>query len=197
MNEEWRSVVGHEGLYEISDQGRVRSLERVVPCGRHFKRIPTKIRKLVTTGPYATLKLSAADGTEPTVYVHELVLTAFVGPRPDGLIACHGPGGAYDNSVTNLRWDTPSENNYDSVRFGNHHWAHMTTCKRGHRLIEPNLCTGDLQRGWRRCLSCHNARNRVWREGGGDVDKFADEYYRAMTLREDWRDRLALEPVED
>jgi len=44
------------------------------------------------------------------VPVHHLVLEVFVGPRPEGTVACHNNGDGYDNRVRNLRWDTRKAN---------------------------------------------------------------------------------------
>jgi hypothetical protein len=52
------------------------------------------------------------------MYVHDAVLTAFVGPRPPNNQACHGPLGNQVNSVGNLRWGTRAENTADSVLAG-------------------------------------------------------------------------------
>ncbi len=51
-------------------------------------------------------------------YVHHLVLEAFVGPCPEGMECCHGPGGASDNGVENVRWGTPEENDGDKHLHG-------------------------------------------------------------------------------
>jgi hypothetical protein len=53
-----------------------------------------------------------------TPCIHVLVLTAFVGPRPTGLHACHNNGNSLDNHLTNLRWDTVRENALDRIRHG-------------------------------------------------------------------------------
>lgn len=53
-------------------------------------------------------------------YVHHLVLEAFVGPRPDGMQACHNDGNACNNTPQNLRWDTIASNRRDAVRHGTH-----------------------------------------------------------------------------
>lgn len=50
--------------------------------------------------------------------VHELVLTIFVCPRPEGKQVCHFDGNKNNNCVGNLRWGTPKENYLDSVRLG-------------------------------------------------------------------------------
>ena len=48
--------------------------------------------------------------------VHQLVLEAFIGPRPDGYEACHYDGAKENNRLMNLRWDTPEANRDDSRR---------------------------------------------------------------------------------
>lgn len=181
MTETWKPVTGYEGIYEVSDQGRVRSLARSVPRGAHTLRVAERIMRPSGT-TYAVVMLRKPGVPSKTEAVHVLVLTAFVGPRPDRSEACHGPGGPRDNRLANLRWDTVHQNNLDKVRHGTHHEASKPRCKRRHLLVEPNLCAGDLRRGWRRCKSCHNARSRVTRTGVGDVDTLADAYYRDLGL---------------
>ncbi len=55
-------------------------------------------------------------GKKRSYYVHRLVLLAFVGPCPFGMEGCHGPGGQRDNSLANVRWDTPKANAADRIR---------------------------------------------------------------------------------
>lgn len=52
--------------------------------------------------------------------VHRLILEAFIGPCPPGMVSCHGPGGKTDNRLCNLRWDTQKANLGDRVRDGTH-----------------------------------------------------------------------------
>lgn len=105
--ETWRSIDGYPD-YEVSDRGRVRSVKkephRILKPQRH-------------TGGYRIVTFW--HGGVPTIHlVHKLVLTVFVGPRPDGTQACHGNGDRTDNRVENLRWDTPSANQADRIRHG-------------------------------------------------------------------------------
>ena len=120
MSERWLSVVGYEGLYEVSDQGRVRSLPRKAWCGGDRYRL-TSARVLrpglVGTGPYPAVKLSR-NGEAPMRKVHRLVLEAFRGPCPPGMEACHGPRGRLCAALDNLRWDTKEENSRDKRRQG-------------------------------------------------------------------------------
>lgn len=115
MLETWKAVVNYEGIYEVSDQGRVRSLDRLSFCGRKLKGkiLSNKIR--LGRG-YVGIRLSY--GVPETRYVHQLVTAAFFGPCPDKKEVCHGPKGILDNSITNLRYGTRSENQQDRVRDG-------------------------------------------------------------------------------
>ena len=156
-SEIWKPVVGYEGYYEVSDHGRVRSLDRVDTAGRTKKGV---IRKAVLSRDHMQLALYR-DTKMKMKYVHRLVLEAFVGPCPEGMEACHNDGNPSNNHVNNLRWDTQSENMNDRVKHGSHHQAIKTHCPRGHVLAEPNLVVADLKRGGRTCLSCSRGRARV------------------------------------
>lgn len=118
--ERWLPVPEWAGLYEVSDRGRVRSLDRTVASsrGNGQRMIPGRILRPTAkgTGKYLMVTLSKDDQPE-CVYVHNLVLTAFVGPRPPGIIeARHGVAGRHDNSLANLCWGTMQENHQDRTR---------------------------------------------------------------------------------
>jgi hypothetical protein len=51
-------------------------------------------------------------------YVHRLILEAFVGPRPEGMEACHNDGDKTNNHWNNLRWDTHKNNLADRKLHG-------------------------------------------------------------------------------
>lgn len=133
MSELWLPVVGYEGLYEISNLGRVRSMPRTVPCaaGKKFRVSPGKILKQANTKPYLMVPLSA-NGVHAQKLVHRLVLEAFAGPCPNGFQACHFNGNAIDNRIGNLRWDSPTRNHADNKRNGvtpigeSHHAAKLS-----------------------------------------------------------------------
>ncbi|OCB56172.1 hypothetical protein A5722_14855 [Mycobacterium vulneris] len=120
--EVWRSVPGYVGLYEVSDRGRVRSLGRVRTDrrGRTYRRNPKLLTLCPLKSGHPVVRLYGRGTGPRTLRVHALVLAAFVGPRPDGLEACHGDGDPSNNHVDNLRWDTRSANVLDSVKHGTH-----------------------------------------------------------------------------
>lgn len=106
-DEQWRPVVGYEGIYEVSDHGRVRSLDRFNHIGRRYR--GRVLRPSTDRGGYQRVVLSQ-NGNCKTAKIHSLVLEAFVGPRPDGLHVCHGDSNPANNHLSNLRYATQSEN---------------------------------------------------------------------------------------
>lgn len=156
--ERWAPVPDFPG-YEVSDLGRVRSVDRVITCkdGR-TQRWPGR---LLTPSP------NSRDGR---VYVHlagrtrllaAVALDSFVGPRPPGMECCHRDDDQSNNRLENLRWDTSTENKLDIVRNGNHELVNRTACPRRHALTEPNLVASKLRVGSRQCLACHRAAGYV------------------------------------
>ena len=126
MSEEWRAVVGWEGLYEVSDQGRVRSLPRVTlrfSKGRR-QQIPFKGRilspALCNGYPRVCLKSGAVESKR---YVHDLVCRAFIGEPQAGQEVAHTDGGRTNPAANNLRWATRLENVHDKVIHGTQLWG--------------------------------------------------------------------------
>jgi hypothetical protein len=156
LPEAWRPVVGHEGAYEVSDLGRVRSLDRTITHTNGARtRLKGKLLKpYLSEDNYYRTSLSS----HTAVRVHTLVLEAFVGPRPPGMVACHNDGNGGNNHVSNLRWDTYGANNHDLVRHGTHWQVVKTHCPKGHLYNERN--TFQRPEGGRRCRKCQREANR-------------------------------------
>jgi len=113
--ESWRSIKEFEGLYEVSDWGRVRSLQRITASGLRGG----KILGARLSGKAQRPKVGLSkDGVVTEREVHSLVLEAFIGPRPPGHEACHNDGNRLNNVLANLRWDSRAANHADSVRHG-------------------------------------------------------------------------------
>ena len=115
--ERWLPVVGFEGQYEVSDQGRVRSLPhlvRVVARGTEAKRLSPG--RMLRPGKMNRGHLGVVIGRGNTKQVHQLVMEAFVGPRPSkkelgGTVdILHLNGNPADNRLVNLRYGTRAEN---------------------------------------------------------------------------------------
>lgn len=116
MAENWKTVPGYD-MYEVSDQGRVRSWKRHrgLP-GR--RREPRMLKpQSANSGGYPMVSLWK-NAKPVSCYVHTLVLTLFVGVCPLGLECCHGDGNSANNRLSNLRWDTRSANNLDAMAHG-------------------------------------------------------------------------------
>ena len=118
MIEEWRPVVGYEGVYEVSSFGRVRSLDRWVKANSGRRRTGVRYFTPSASGKnkkYKRVLLRNPDKQRP---VHHLVLEAFVGPRPEDCEARHLDGNPGNNRLDNLAWGTKAENQADKIRHG-------------------------------------------------------------------------------
>lgn len=166
MTEEWSPIPAFDG-YEVSSGGRVRSVRG-------------ELAGWVSKG-YRMVALRRENRTF-TRSVHTLVLLAFVGPRPDGMEACHGDGDPLNNELSNLRWDSSSANKRDIVRHGNHHWANRKACPKGHALVAPNLVRSSLALGSRLCRACNQAYAHR-RRHGGDIETIATQKYNDLMGR--------------
>lgn len=156
--ERWLPVVDWEGLYEVSDLGRVRSVERVVQFGAQTRLVPSTVLK-PGKNRQGVLYVNLSNGTNQVKRVHQLVLEAFVGPRPPGMEGCHWDDNKENNALTNLRWDTHSANMFDKVRNGGCHQSQKTHCPRGHEYTPENTKLGRNGRG-RFCRECHRIDGR-------------------------------------
>ena len=157
QSSEWRSVVGYEGVYEVSDQGHIRSLDRHIEqvgrSGKLYQRFMRGHSMTLTVGShgYPHVNLRRA-GTSNLSLVHRLVLEAFIGPCPEGMEACHANDIKADNRLANLRWDSSEANKRDMLRNGGHYQANQTHCKHGHEFTPENtIARGDGGRGCRAC----------------------------------------------
>lgn len=120
-DERWRPVVGYEGLYEVSNQGRVKSLSRWRKGGSRNPTCAVRER-ILSPSPvnrYGHLAVGLSrDGVLTKRTVHSLVAEAFLGPRPDGMEVAHNDGDCAHNSADNLRYATRLSNMQDRVRHG-------------------------------------------------------------------------------
>lgn len=119
MNEVWKPVQGYEGIYEVSNLGRVRSLDRVAENRWGTTRpIPGTIRTIaVKREGYCFVNLFRKSKGKP-MYVHRLVALAFL-PNPDNLPQVnHKDGDKLNNALTNLEWCSKSDNCRHAIDHG-------------------------------------------------------------------------------
>ena len=171
--ENWKAIPGYEGIYEVSDQGRVRSLDRIT-AKNAFKKGALKKASTVANGYLYVDLYKLGKASKRTV--HSLVLEAFIGPAPSGMICCHNNGVRVDNRLENLRWGTYSDNAHDTVRHGTHVQAARTHCPRGHELKAPNLVPSVVRDGRRECLACSRKQSSRRQDFCADA-----EFERIMT----------------
>lgn len=159
-SERWRGVPGYEGAYEVSDWGRVRSLDRKVlnRYGTTSLVADRMLRTYTTNQGYLRINLTRGN-QKRNFFVHALVLAAFVGPRPNGLQIRHLDGNQLNNTLQNLTYGTASENTLDAVSHGTHpSFRPRTHCKNGHAWIPENVRSWAKNR--QRCAICQRNYER-------------------------------------
>lgn len=120
MTEEiWLDIEGYEGLYQVSDMGRVKSLERTCNAKGESKRtVKERILKLASDrNGYKWVMLTDAQSNRSYHFVHRLVAAAFI-PNPyDKPEVNHIDEDKANNNVVNLEWCTRKENmNHGTIR---------------------------------------------------------------------------------
>jgi len=110
MKERWRRTTCDHN-YEVSDRGRLRTY--------HVSSLKPALVRSTLNGGYPRVFLV---GLGKRRYVHQLVAEAFIGPRPAGLVVCHGNDIKTDNRLSNLSYGTRRQNALDGVRNGTDKW---------------------------------------------------------------------------
>jgi hypothetical protein len=114
MEEVWKDIVGYEGIYQISNLGRVKSLERISPQGH---KLVETIRNTYDNGcGYLYIDLYDNNAKRNKFSIHRIVATAFI-DNPNGLPCVnHKDENKKNNCADNLEWCTHKYNN----NYGNH-----------------------------------------------------------------------------
>lgn len=152
--EEWRSVVGYEGLYEVSNTGKVRSLPHLRTSG-----IPIKGKELtpqkrfkngkVEEGGHLRVSLTK-DGKTKKIFVHRIVAMAFI-PNPNKFpIINHIDENPQNNNVNNLEWcDYKYNSNYGTGRERRvSHTDFVSRSKKYYKKVYQYAPTGELVKIW-------------------------------------------------
>lgn len=113
MGEIWKDIAGYEGKYQASNMGRIKSLERMVPCRKGQRRIKEKILQQHIRDKCGHLGVSLGKNCH-NIGVHRAVALAFIGIPPNSeSVVMHINGIPSDNVPENLRYGTQSENILD------------------------------------------------------------------------------------
>lgn len=119
MEEVWKDIEGYEGLYQVSNLGRVKSLERIVCQGKQGQRIiPEKIRKSKHTADGYLEMALCKDCKRKFIRTHRLVAFAFCENPQNKTEVNHIDGNKLNNRADNLEWVTSSENQIHAYKIG-------------------------------------------------------------------------------
>lgn len=159
MIEEWKPVVGYEGLYEVSSLGRVRSLDRYVKNNYSYWLRKGKVLSPEKNKDGYLLVSLCCNGKRYLRTVHRLVAEAFI-PNPDNLPEVnHINEDKSNNRVENLEWCTRKYN----INFG------TARIRRRETLIKSGSWTG---------LSIKENKKRYYQENRDRICEQKKEYYR-------------------
>jgi len=113
MNETWKDITHYEGVYQVSDFGRVK---RIVG-GRGTCITGRVLKPQNKPDGHQHVRISK-NGVTTTRLIHQLVLEAFVGPCPPDMEVRHLDGDGQNNTLANLSYGTRSANVFDSIKHG-------------------------------------------------------------------------------
>lgn len=114
MFEQWKSIVGYESFYVISESG-------IVQSKRSWRGKYREMGQRPDAKGYLRVGLTDETGHQRARRVHILVAEAFIGPRPEGLQLNHKDGNKINNHWSNLEYVTASENSTHAVKMGLRH----------------------------------------------------------------------------
>lgn len=141
MIEEWRDIPGYEGLYQVSNFGRVKRLEHWKNQKTlrqykyyHYKKLPEKIMTLTVEPRYTRVSLRK-DNVTRFLFVHRLVASAFIknGKKLPEVnhIDCDG----HNNRVDNLEWCDRKYN----INYSDRTLKASIACKKKVRCIDTGI----------------------------------------------------------
>lgn len=138
--EEWRDVVGYEGVYQVSNMGRMQSVNRIVKHWRGgLQRLKTKVL-CPTIGKRGYCRIGLfKNGQCKRKLVHRLVLEAYIGFCPLGMECRHLDDNPSNNHLSNLQWGTPKDNGTDRREHGKHIISIGRPVKRSDGKTYPSL----------------------------------------------------------
>ena len=120
MKEVWKDIPGYEGIYQASDQGRIKSLERLVRNGSGSQRLVKEriLSENKNTDTYYSVMLYKNNESKMK-QIHKLVAMAFLGHVPDGnkIVVDHIDHDKLNNKVSNLEVVTQRENVLRALKF--------------------------------------------------------------------------------
>lgn len=117
MIEEWRDITGYEGLYQVSNWGRVKTMARLHREDRPYMKQERLMKPPVNNVGYPQVCLYK-DKKGVIHSVHRLVATAFLERKPEHRVINHIDGNKQNNRIDNLEWCTYGHNQSHAIRTG-------------------------------------------------------------------------------
>lgn len=116
----WKNILDYDGVYQVSNYGKVRSTGMWVVSnnsnnGLQFKK-GKPLKQFKDKAGYHKVTLCYKGRKQK--FVHHLVLETFHSKRPHNKECCHNDGNPSNNFISNLRWGTHLENNLDKETYG-------------------------------------------------------------------------------
>lgn len=188
MNEEWRWIKGYDGLYQISNFGRLKSFRNKKENGKILSNIDKR-------GWYFTVNLFDETRKMSTQRIHRLVVEAFIGEIPKGYHVHHKDGNKQNNRVDNLEIIHPKDHaaktiaENPNVIAGMNYYNRYVRPKRIKQYALTGHCMGEYENSiiaskftgvcWRNILQVANKtpygkNNRIRKQAGGYVWVFSD-----------------------
>lgn len=166
-NETWVDIEGYEGLYQVSNLGNVKSLNRVIKY-RNNKKAFHKERLLVPKENFGYLRVTLSKDNKRKEYrIHRLVAKAFI-PNPENKpIVNHLDENKQNNKSENLEWSTQDENfNYSKVNY-------LKGVEKKYKKVSVVKDTGEflLFKSIKECLDVIGISDRTLRRTNGEVVK--------------------------
>ena len=115
MEEIWKDIEGYEGLYQVSNLGRVKSLKRIQ---KFYHNRSDKILNLTKCGAGYFKIILSKNGVNKNHMIHRLVAQAFILNPENKPTVNHKDGNKHNNCVDNLEWATYSENIQHAYNLG-------------------------------------------------------------------------------
>lgn len=160
MNEIWKDIPGYEGLYQVSNCGNVRSLDRIIKCKNgKIRGYPGVLLKQDSTKDGHKRCRLCNQGCDKHFFVHRLVASAFIENPNNFPIVNHKDENPSNNSVNNLEWCTGKYNvNYGtSIERRTLHTDYQRIRKNQRKQVAQYDLEGNLIKIWSSRKECTEA----------------------------------------
>lgn len=136
--EKWKDIVGYEGIYEVSNKGRVRRL---------FKGTKGTLDRIVKgqTSPHGYHRVQLTfNGKIKYLFAHRLAALSFIDNPENKPFVNHIDGNKLNNNIENLEWVTGKENNIHAIKMGLSTPSVKRAGKKAHKLNKRKINQYDL-----------------------------------------------------